>query len=309
MSERWLGNHAIHMALLEQARDREVQIVQFAQTGRKPFWVRRIHLNSSRSVDYWFKSMHWPYEAVGMFIGTNRIDWTKIDELPPSLRSKGMTRKAYKEIWDDYLTPEGCEKRGLNWSEIWYGKSLLFDFDDANEPMKAFDKAEKTAQFLVDNFDVKPRMVFSGSKGFHIHLDLEDSYKCGGKRPVDFIDQKDPLLKLGRHNGALVQEIASAACGERYPIADRSSNFRQGVVRCPYSIHPKTGQVVWPLDSRDLKKLRSLSDDASIYEVARALHTWDVPVQSHIPDIEHTYIHPENSVFQRGLPAWTPASD
>ena len=79
--------------------------------------------------------MHWPYEAVGMFIGTNRVDWTKIDELPPSLRSKGMTRKAYKEIWDDYLTPEGCEKRGLNWSEIWYGKSLLFDFDDANEPM------------------------------------------------------------------------------------------------------------------------------------------------------------------------------
>ena len=58
---RWLGNHAIHMALLSQARDREVQLVQFARTGRKPFWVRRIHLNSSNSIDYWFKSMHWPY--------------------------------------------------------------------------------------------------------------------------------------------------------------------------------------------------------------------------------------------------------
>ena len=35
---RWLGNHAIHMALLEQARDREVQLVQFARTGRKPLF-------------------------------------------------------------------------------------------------------------------------------------------------------------------------------------------------------------------------------------------------------------------------------
>ena len=202
---RWLGNHAIHMALLSQARDREVQLVQFARTGRKPFWVRRIHLNSSNSIDYWFKSMHWPYESLGMFISTNRIDWSKVDTLPPSLRSKGITRKEYKEVWDEYLTPAGCEKRGLNWEEIWYGKSLVFDFDDVNEPMNAFDKAEKTAKFLADNFEVSPRMVFSGSKGFHIHLDLEDSYKCGGKRPVDFIDQKDPLLKLGRHNGKQVK--------------------------------------------------------------------------------------------------------
>jgi hypothetical protein len=301
---RWLGNHAIQMALVNQCRDREVQMVQFARTGRKPFWIRRIHLNSSKSVDYWFKSLHWPYEAVGTFIGTNRIDWSKVGQLPPTLRSKGITRKDYKLIWDKYLTPAGCKELGLTWSEIWYGKSLLFDFDDILEPMQAFDKAEKTAQFLQDNFKVVPRMVFSGSKGFHIHLDLEDSYKCGGKKPIDFIDQADPLLKLGRHNGALVQEIASIACGERYPIADRSSNFRQGVVRCPYSIHPKTGQVVWPLNSRDLKKIRALSADATILDIAAALHTWDVPVQSHLATSEVTYIHPENSVFERGLPAW-----
>ena len=97
MSERWLGNHAIHMALLEQARDREVQIVQFAQTGRKPFWVRRIHLNSSRSVDYWFKSMHWPYEAVGMFI-ERIVSMDEDYELPPSRCSKGMTQSIQRDL-------------------------------------------------------------------------------------------------------------------------------------------------------------------------------------------------------------------
>jgi len=305
MSDRWLGNHAVQMALLDQAMNREVQMVQFAQTGRKPFWVRRIHLNSAKSIDYWFKSLHWPYEAVGMFVGTNRIDWSQVDELPPTLRSKGTTRKQYKETWTQYLTPQGCEQRGLDWKQIWYGKSLLFDFDDPVRPMQAFDKAERTAEFLSETFDVTPRMVFSGSKGFHIHLDLEDSYKVGGLKPIDFIDDKDPLLKLGRHNGNLVQEIASAACGERYPIADRSSNFRQGVVRCPYSIHPKTGQVVWPLDGADLLKVRSLDESASILDIARKLHPWDVPVQSHLAEIEQTFIHPENKVFQRGLPAWT----
>ena len=74
--------------------------------------------------------MHWPYEAVGMFIGTNKIDWSQVDQLPPTLRSKGVTRKDYKLIWDEYLTPAGCAEKGLDWSKMWYGKSLVFDFDD-----------------------------------------------------------------------------------------------------------------------------------------------------------------------------------
>ena len=95
-------------------------------------------------------------------------------------------------------------------------------------------------------------------------------------------------------------ELASEA-GVNYTTEDRSSNFRQGIVRCPYSIHPKTGQIVWPLDMKSIEKLRS-KDNLTIEGVAKTIHRWDIPNQSTIAELEYTYITPEFKVKDRGMP-------
>ena len=301
---RWLSNNAIQYELSQIMKDREVIWVQYSRSSDKPFWVRRARVNGSDAVKYWLNSLGHPYQSIGSFIGTNIINWDAVPELPPSLRSPNNQRKGYKKKWNDYLLPKKCKELGIVWEDLWVGKSMLFDFDDPDNPLEAFDKADKTAAFLKNVLKVKPYMIFSGSKGFHVHLDPEDAAKVAGCKPVDFIDKKDPLRDLGKVYAERVEEIARQATGEKYPIADRSSNFRQGIVRCPYSIHPKTGQVVWPLDEANLIKLRSM-DEASIMDIAKALHSWDIPCQSHKPEEGTlTFITPEAKCLDRGLVEW-----
>jgi hypothetical protein len=75
-------------------------------------------------------------------------------------------------------------------------------------------------------------------------------------------------------------------------------------VRCPYTIHPKTGQIVWPLDMKDVERLRNKTN-LDIEGVAKTLHKWDIPNQSSIAELEFTYLTPEFKVKDRGLPLFT----
>ena len=46
-------------------------------------------------------------------------------------------------------------------------------------------------------------------------------------------------------------------------------------------------------------------EEATIMDVAKALHTWDIPCQSHIPEEGTlTYLTPESKCIERGLVAW-----
>ena len=82
---------------------------------------------------------------------------------------------------------------------------------------------------------------------------------------------------------------------------------RQGLIRTPYSIHPKSGQIVWPMDAKDCERLRTMDNrKASPVEVAEALHPWNSPSEN---DMVHgdgvlLYHPPFNKVFKRGLPDW-----
>mgnify|MGYP003676045539 CR=1 FL=1 len=82
---------------------------------------------------------------------------------------------------------------------------------------------------------------------------------------------------------------------------------RQGIIACPYSIHWKTGQIVWPLDARNLQAIRKLESDAMPLDIAKAIHTqpngqlWDTDV--HFTD-NPMYFSPCHTVYQRGMPLW-----
>ena len=289
---RWYSNAAVRGAIASWMKGRESVWVQFPASEDKPFWVRRARAESASSVKYWVDALNPEYNSIGGFMGTNVIDWDAVDIIPPPLRTTGFSRKHYKRIWNQYLTPAGCEERGLVWEDIWVGKSMLFDFDNPKKPMIAFRKADKVARYLTERLNAETTIVFSGSKGFHVHVSVADSLRLTGVEFKDFKELRDPLKKIGQIYADKVVEIADTA-GVNYATEDRSSNFRQGIVRCPYTIHPKTGQIVWPLSKGDIIQLRS-KENLTILEIARLLHPWDIPCQSHIPDEDSvTYITPE----------------
>lgn len=299
---RWYSNFSVQEGLSKVMADREVIWAQFPNSGDKPFWARRTRVKNAYSVEYWSSALNREFNSIGIFIGSNIIDWEELDLEPPALRAKQFSRQDFAKVWNQYLTPKGCAERGLDWEKIWVSKTLVFDFDSPLNPMKSFHKADQVSRYLYSQ-GFTPFIVFSGSKGFHIHLNREESEELVGFKLADWKEEKDPLKKIGRLYADKVVEICAKA-GISYDNEDRSPNFRQGIVRCPYSIHPKTGQVVWPLDGDNLRELRKY-EELSIEEISKKLHKWDIDCQSYIAkDIEKTYITPEYLISDRGLVAW-----
>ena len=300
---RWYSNPAVQQALASAMQGREVIWAQFPNSGDKAFWVRRTQVKNEHSIEYWTTALNREFNSIGIFIGSNIINWEAVDIQPPPLRAKSFTRHDYTDVWKQYLTPEGCAERGLDWNDIWVSKTLVFDFDSPLNPMKSFHKADQVSRYLHEQ-GCTPYMVFSGSKGFHIHLNREDSERLVGFKLSEYSNLKDPLKKIGQLYAQTVVDICKEA-GISYDNEDRSPNFRQGIVRCPYSVHPKTGQIVFPLDAKNLADLRK-HESLTIEEIAKVLHPWDINCQSYIAkDYDKTFITPEYKMISRGLPAWS----
>ena len=99
---RWLGNNAVQGEMASILQNRESAWMQSSPSKDKPFWCRRVRITSPKSIDYWLKSLQWPYYAVGTFMGTNVINWDAMDIQPPPLRAKGNLRSEHKQAWTDY---------------------------------------------------------------------------------------------------------------------------------------------------------------------------------------------------------------
>ena len=97
--------------------NREVIWAQFTNSGDKPFWVRKTKVKNEYSVDYWTTALNRDFNAISMFIGSNVINWDAVDIEPPPLRSKEFSRHQFAKVWKQYLTPQGCAERGLNWED------------------------------------------------------------------------------------------------------------------------------------------------------------------------------------------------
>lgn len=295
----WLDNPVVGSAIYEIAKDREVKWL--VSDGDLEFGIRHARINWSKDTLRWLEILEASTRPVSIFIGTNVINWKIVDVLPPRLREgKGLNkegRENYNKIWNEYTTPEGCEQRGIDFHELWLGKNLVWDIDHETDLMIAFGNAHKIHTYLKE-IGYSPTLVFSGNKGFHVWLNYIESAELVGKTLQD-VEQDDPLRRLGKLYRNKIQEISLTAVGCKLPTLDLAPAQRQGIIRCPYSQHGKTGLVVWPLSDEDINLLDSQKhlQKLSAKDVAKILHTWDMTNWSG----KKVPMPPHYTVINRGL--------
>ena len=258
---KWLLDDAVNGNIYLAARNREVKWTY--HIGNKEVGLRRTRISWHGDVRTWLRMLDADHRATDMYMSTNIIDWTAMPELPPQLKIAGIGYnksglERYKEIWDSLLTPADCKKQGLDFNKIWLGKNMVWDFDHP-ELDKAFEWALAVYNYLQDELGLSPQIVFSGNKGFHVWLNHKQSAALAGTTLEKLsANDDDPLRTLGKIYAKKVKEITFEATGELHRSLDLSPNYRQGIIRIPYSINSSSGQIVWPLSQEDINNLQEL---------------------------------------------------
>jgi len=288
--EDWLMDRSVLCEMAKITTNREVYVhnlgVQFPR--------RKLYAHGSDHMRYIINRL--TVKGKGMKIGvcSNVIDFRALK--PPML--KEMMSPDWR-LWTNAVY-----KKQIGNPAIYQDKNLIWDIDAEGEPMKAFYQGEKVCAHLK-GLGYDPMMVFSGSKGFHVWLNENQSKGMVGKQFSTFSDDNAKLL--AKAYCEVVKDVFVKATGEEFRGADLTPVERQGIIACPYSVHWKTGQIVWPLDERNLSSIRELSADAQPVDIAMAIHTqengqlWDTDV--HFTETP-MYFTPCNKVFERGMPHW-----
>ncbi len=269
---------------------------------KKMWGIRHRFLGSTQYLEKELAVLDIHNRPVGMMVGTQEINWSNIppaDHPPSQLISNGSFNireiKNYNKDWKMIIDDPDVAKIG--------NQIMVFDFDDPIDLRKAFDDALDLYNYLRDQ-DIYPSFIFSGNKGFHIWVHPEDIQKL---TPVDVMTKYHTLQSWGQLLAGVVREIVAEVLGSEHWLAqsppinnDLSPNWMQGLVRCPYSIHEKSGQIVWPLDQEDITNLElNLEEGSLATDVAGLLHDW----VSCFPGYSGKLTHhpPHNKMYKRTL--------
>jgi len=257
---KWLLDDTVDGAIYTIAKDREVKWSW--QIGDKPVGYRHSRISWHGDVRSWLRMLGDGRRHVDMYVSTNILDWNELPELPPQYRIHGKGHNAdgikrYSEMWNTWLTPADCRSQGLDWKKIWIGKNMIWDFDHPDIGI-AFEWANAVFELLQNELGLSPQLVFSGGKGFHVWLNHRQSAALAGTSLHKLADagDADPLRTLGKIYAKKVKEITFEATGESHRSLDLSPNYRQGVIRIPYSLNKA---IVWPLSERERNELSSRS--------------------------------------------------
>jgi len=306
MKHRWYSDHSVQTAIWAIGRDREIKY-QIKKEDDEIIGMRRRRFWGSDAVRLELQGVGADHRPIGVMVSTNRIDWSLLPPilLPPNLRNTGQSGYAkdemasYKTTWAALLNPVACGQAGIDFYALWWGKDLVWDFDSPNDLKAAFDAADKVAKGLEDEYDVTPVVNFSGSKGFHVWVKAEEAQRIvGWDMKFDGPNYDDPLREQGKVYAKFVKDFAKSL-GLHLPRDDLAPNYRQGMVRCPYSIHEKTGQIVFPLSSQQREILRNQKVLDNAEAVAQLLHPWDT--ESFIFTDGKSWMPPCSSVHSRHL--------
>ena len=206
MKHRWYGDHSVQTAIWAIGRDREIKY-QIKKEDDEIIGMRRRRFWGSDAVRLELHGVGADQRPIGVMVSTNRIDWKLLPPtlLPPNLRNTGQSGYAksemsdYKTTWEALLNPVACENVGIDFYALWWGKDLVWDFDNPKDMKAAFDAAHKVAQYLEEEHKVRPVIIFSGSKGFHVWVKAEEAAKVvGWDMKVDGPNFEDPLREQGR---------------------------------------------------------------------------------------------------------------
>ena len=264
------------------------------------FPKRQLYAGGSKHLKYLVQRVASKKKGMKVCVGSNYLDFKALN--PPLLKV------VFQSEW--WSWKNAVWNRFIGHPDIYTGKNMIWDIDSEGEPMVAFQQAEKLCDYLTRK-DYEPMLVFSGSKGFHVWLSVEDSHRLVGKTFTDFLpfdaEKKGTAWKLSQVYNDVVVEVFETATGDSFRLADKSPIQRQGIISCPYSLHWTTGQIVWPLDEQNLNALRALSLDSQPLDIAKALHTqnngqlWETDIEF---NGEKLYFPPCHTVSQRGMPVW-----
>jgi len=315
---RWLDDPAVQGAISVFAKNREVKLtVHRSKDKSEDFGFRQQRFRKSSSVGEVLKTLGWPAREISLFVGTNNLNWNLM-RLPPPLRSRGVTGfnkdaiVEYRNFWKDTLTREKCKALQVDFETIWNGKDMVWDIDLPQHPGAAFGVTNEIAKFLESTHGLHPQIVFSGSKGFHLWLHADEAKVLATKVSPYFsptYDKEDDALRYQSKIYRTVVEAMfdEATTGTKINYLDLAPVQRQGVIRCPYSIHPKTGQIVWPLDAEErlaLEQLVSKNFEVTLWDIVTTIHPWTKTNEIDREDFPEMGIHPFREVWQRGFPMW-----
>ena len=118
-------------------------------------------------------------------------------------------------------------------NEVAYLEKLFFDFDDKEKISRAWDAALSFAENLVKFYDASPLILFSGSKGYHVYVWLQQPYHA------------DTPEKLKAVYGELMHMILEGISKQTFDPQVQGDIKR--LSRVPYSRHQKTGDLCVPV--------------------------------------------------------------
>ena len=254
--KEWIEDRSVLFEMGKITKNREVYVHLIG--GKAP--KRKLYARGSKHIGYIINRLSSKKHGMKIGVCSNVIDFKKLN--PPLLKDM------FASDW--FLWEKAVYNSNIGNPDIYLGKNLIWDIDAEGEPMKAFYQGEKVCAHLKGlGFD--PMIVFSGSKGFHVWLNKNQSTGLADKHFSDF--KEDNAKFLAKVYCEVVKNLFKEATGDDFRNDDLTPVERQGIIACPYSIHWKTGQIVWPLDARNLQAIRKLESDAMPLDIAKAIHT------------------------------------
>lgn len=248
----WYESKSVLYHIRDYSRDRPL-ILAYSEGSKKFF--RPLSMPTTQAVQKWLRYFSYPKQYPHLYQSCIRVNNLRLRSLaptlpnaalkPPPLRSKEeqATYQSYmnafqkwkETVWNETLDVEG----------FCIGRDLVWDIDDVYGEMDALTSSCKVAEYLKDHYGVqKVEIDYSGNKGFHVVVAWEDA------KQVLNMTEKDlsPLQTCAKRTWGIVKTIFQEATGEEFREADLSPMRRQGIRRCPFSVHPKSKRVCYPLD-------------------------------------------------------------
>jgi len=254
----WYESKSVLYHLRDFSKDRPM-IMAYSEGSRKFF--RPISMPTTQAAQKWLRYFSYPQKYPHLYQSCVRFNMMKLRSLapalpnaalkPPPLRSKeeqivyqnytNAFQKWKNEVWNETLDDEG----------FCVGRDLVWDVDDVYDDSDALIASCQIAEHLKNKYGVeKVEIDYSGSKGFHVVVAWEEAKKVLNMTEKDLT----PLQTCAKRTWGLVKKVFREATGEDFREADLSPMRRQGIRRCPFSVHPKTHRVCYPLESRHVLK-------------------------------------------------------
>ena len=136
------------------------------------------------------------------------------------------------------------------------GGDLVFDIDVLSDPTRIVtDQYRVAANYTLQLIDVLRELgykdfftVFTGFKGFHLHVPNFDPYEFLGIQPSEIL-RTEAEIKARK-------QITELIASENIPIDQEVTRDIKRIVRLPGTLHGKTGLLALVLDSVQVSKIQ-----------------------------------------------------